>query len=256
MVKIILIFSFANFLNHWNFAKFKKLFQLIPLALFPAVLIFIQPDLGSTIVYTLVVSVMTFAAGIRLKHLLILFLTILIISPLFWLSLKDYQKARIHTFIDPESDPLGRGYNSIQAIIAVGSGQIFGRGLGHGTQSKLKFLPEHQTDFVFASLAEELGLVGATLLILAYLWLILRLLHITNYTHQRSYYLVMVGITTLVSAQVIINIGMNIGLMPVTGITLPLVSYGGSSIVTILTSLGVAANIARHRQATFAIEIS
>lgn len=166
----------------------------------------------------------------------------LVAIPLSWTFLHDYQKQRIVSFIDPHADPLGRGYNLIQSTIAVGSGQFFGRGLGRGTQSRLQFLPEFRTDFIFASMAEELGFLGSALVIFLYLILLIYCLRLADKMTDPLCYLVIVGVVSFILFQTVVNIGMNIGMLPITGITLPLVSYGGSSIVATFLSLGLVAS--------------
>ena len=155
-----------------------------------------------------------------------------------------YQKDRVINFLSPNSDPLGTGYNLIQSTIAVGSGQIFGRGLGSGTQSRLQFLPEFRTDFIFASISEELGLIGALVILAIYGYLIYYLLSLSDQTSDTFGYIIIYGVATMILFQCFVNTGMNLGILPITGITLPLVSYGGSSLIATLISLGFAASIA------------
>lgn len=254
--KLLLTMSLSQFIATTSLTRASGLLKIIAAILIPLVLVFLQPDLGSAIIIAAIGGTMFFASGVRLRHLAA-FITIgLIIAPFFWFSLRDYQKARVHTFLDPSSDPLGKGYNSIQSIIAIGSGQISGRGLGHGTQSQLRFLPENRTDFVFASLAEELGLIGALTLILSYTWLILRLFYLTAHTDTPYAYLSIIGIIAMFSSQVVVNTCINLGLLPVTGITLPLVSAGGSSMVISLTALGLVHAYARPPRHQPSFEIS
>ena len=254
--KPMIIIAIAHLLSKLPINKPKNLLKVSLFSLLPMSLIFLQPDLGSAVIFGLIVASMVFASGLRFRHLIIIVLLASIAAPGFWSVLKPYQQNRIITFLDPTADPLGKGYNSIQAIISVGSGQLIGRGLGHGTQSQLKFLPEYQTDFVFAALAEELGLIGSLLLLLAYAWLLFRLFKLAELATTPFVYLSILGIMTYFSSQVIINIGMNIGILPITGITLPLVSSGGSSIVTSLSSLGLALNLGKHTKNTLRIEIT
>jgi len=167
----------------------------------------------------------------------------LIVFPLGQLALRPYQRDRLLTFINPTRDPLGRGYHVIQSLIAVGSGQIFGRGLGHGTQSQLKFLPEYHTDFVFASLTEELGFVGGILVIILFLFLLRRIYSISQTAPSVSASLFCLSSLAMLAFQIFINIGMNMGLAPVTGITLPFLSYGGSSLLSLGVLLGLLNSI-------------
>lgn len=245
VVKPLLIVSLGAIITSLNQAKLKNQLAIILLSLPPSVMVFLQPDLGSALIFLGITGGLIFNSGIRLKHLILIGLIFALISPLSLILLKDYQKTRIVSFLNPTQDPLNKGYNSIQSTIAVGSGQIQGRGLGHGTQSKLRFLPEYQTDFVFASIAEELGLIGSLLLISSYGWLIFRLFSLAQSASQASNYLVIIGIITMFITQIVINIGMNIGLLPITGITLPLVSRGGTSMVVSLVSLGLALKLSQ-----------
>lgn len=243
LAKPLLILSYAAALSKTNLSSIKRTLRIILIYSLPVLLIFIQPDFGTAIILFLIFAGMSIAAGMRIKHILILLLIFILSAPLLWVGLKDYQKNRVYTFLNPMSDPLGKGYNSIQSVIAVGSGQITGRGLGRGTQSKLRFLPEYHTDFVFASLAEELGFFGSVILIGIYGWFIFSLLSQAEASSSNYSYLAIMGIASMFAGQIIINIGMNIGLLPVTGITLPLVSSGGTSIVVSLVSVGIAVSL-------------
>jgi len=254
--KPLLIVALSQFIATTDITRFKNLVKISFLGLLPTVLVFFQPDLGSALVIGFIIASLIFAGGVRFRHLVPVALFLLVLSPLFFFTLKDYQKNRLLTFFDPTSDPLGKGYNSIQSIIAVGSGQITGRGLGHGIQSQLRFLPEYRTDFVFAALAEELGLLGSLLLLGGFSWLLWRLLRAADQTSSQFAYLVILGVTTMFATQIIIHIGMNIGLLPITGITLPLISLGGSSIVASFLSLGLAINASHLRRPTQPIEIN
>ncbi len=255
LVKPLLILVFASFVSFQKDFDFKSLLLNLFLFFLPAFLIFRQPDLGSSLVVVFVWMAIIFASGIAWQWLAFGLLFFVISLPIFWRLLKDYQRERIYTFLRPLSDPLGAGYNMIQAIIAVGSGQLVGRGLGRGTQSHLRFLPERHTDFIFASLAEELGFLGAVLLILAYGLLLWRILQIGQKSIDKLGYLICLGVFTLIISQVFINIGMNLGLVPITGLTLPLVSYGGSSLMATLVSLGLVESVARQTKPQEGIQI-
>lgn len=225
-----------------NFSWKKLLFYLI--IVIPAViLVLIQPDLGSALVISVGIGSVILFSGISPKQLIMLFILLLSLIPVAWFSLHDYQHQRILNFINPYQDPLGTGYNAIQAKIAVGSGILTGRGIGQGTQSHLAFLPERTTDFIFASYAEEVGFIGSMLMVAAYLLLISRLLYLLSIVSQKIDKLVIVCLTLMVFFQTIVNIGMNIGIVPIAGITLPLVSYGGSSLVVTFACLGLICNI-------------
>lgn len=247
LVKPFLILSFAGFiLSRETPVKFLKIIGLLVL---PALLTFFQPDLGSTLVLSAAWLGVVIAAGVDVKKIMATLLIVVLLLPLGWQLLKTYQRERIYTFVNPYADPLGSGYNVIQSQIAVGSGQIAGRGLGRGTQSHLRFLPERHTDFVFASLAEELGILGSGLLLAAFALLLARVLGSAFSAREEFGRLVAVGIFSLLFFQVFVNVGMNLGLVPITGITLPLVSYGGSSLVSTMIGLGVVTSVARLRRA-------
>lgn len=209
-------------------------------------LIFIQPDLGSSLTIIAIWLGILFAARISIRKIVILVLIIIIATPLSWMFLHDYQRQRILGFLSPHSDPLGKGYNLIQSTVAVGSGQLLGRGLGRGTQSRLQFLPEFRTDFIFASIAEEMGFVGSVVILVLYLYLLLYSIRIALKACSHFVFLIVLGVVSMLLFQIFVNIGMNIGLMPITGITLPLISYGGSSLVATLLSLGMVASAARR----------
>lgn len=221
----------------------KSLFWSAPFVL----LIFRQPDLGSSLTLIAIWFGMLFSAHVSIKKMVILTLIIIFIVPMSWLFLHDYQKQRISGFFAPESDPLGKGYNLIQSTIAVGSGELLGRGLGRGTQSRLQFLPEFRTDFIFASIAEEMGFVGSLIILSIYLFLLIYCLKIAQ-TADLFSFLVIIGVLSMMLFQVFVNIGMNIGILPITGITLPLISYGGSSLIATLLSLGMIASVVRFKR--------
>src|SRR3989338_5034256 len=211
------------------------MYVLIPLGL-----IVIQPDLGTALVIFFTWAGMLMLSKVKKTHLLWLFLAFLIAAILAWSSvLHDYQKQRIHTFLNPTADPQGQGYNVLQSIIAVGSGQYLGRGVGRGLQSQLKFLPERQTDFIFASLAEELGFIGSMFVIGLFFVLLLRMITVMKSARDDFGMFLVLGVFMMILFEVTVNVGMNIGLLPITGIPLPLVSYGGSSLLGTFLSLGL-----------------
>lgn len=254
-VKPLLVLSFAYFLKIFPPKNLRNIFINVVLYAIPALLIFKQPDLGTALVVSSIWAAQVFVAGISfwlvggLMGIGVIFAEYL---PKF---LHDYQLKRLETFIDPFRDPLGAGYNVIQSIIAVGSGGILGKGLGHGTQSHLRFLPERHTDFIFASLAEELGIVGSILVIFCLGGLLYRLLTLATHTTSRSSRLIYIGTFSYLFFQTFVNIGMNIGIAPVTGVTLPLISYGGSSVVATAITLGIVASCARSDRGRTLIEI-
>ena len=211
------------------------------------VLIMKQPDLGTAIIIFFLFFVFIISVEINPKTLFRLVGSCIVLAPMAWFFLKDYQKTRLRTLFNPELDPLGAGYHTIQSKIAVGSGGFWGKGLFAGTQSRLNFLPEKHTDFIFSVLAEETGFVGVSVLLILYLFLILKGLNIAFKTTDRFGIFLALGIIASMSFYIIFNIGMTIGLFPVTGLPLPLLSYGGSSLITHFFALGLLLNIEMRR---------
>lgn len=207
-------------------------------------LIAIEPDIGSAASIIAIFISTAFAAGMKIRHFLFITLVMFALAVFSYEILAPYQKERIATFMSPGRDPLGAGYNIIQSKIAVGSGQIFGQGLGRGSQSQLNFLPEAESDFIFASIAEQLGFLGAGLVITLFVLMLSRIAQFTKGS-ERFGQLVIMGALGLFIYQFVVNVGMNMGLIPVTGITLPLVSYGGSSLISTLLLLGIVMSIRR-----------
>jgi rod shape determining protein RodA len=218
-----------------------------PVLLVPAVLIVKQPDLGTALLLFPVLTVLLVGAGMPLRLLGGLGLAGLSAMPLVWLAMKDYQRERILVFLDPFRDPLGSAYNVIQAKIAIGSGQLLGKGVAGATQSRLAFLPERHTDFIFAVFAETWGFVGCLVLLMCYTLLLLRGFDIAASAREPVGRLVALGVTALFATQVLVNVGMVTGLLPVVGVPLPLMSYGGTSMLVSLTALGVLLSV-RMRQ--------
>jgi len=255
VVKPFLVLAFAFFLKQFPIKTFKNILINFLLFSLPTFLIFKQPDLGTALSVSMIWITQLFVSGLSYFMIGGGLVTCGFFLEYLPKILHDYQLKRIRTFIDPFSDPLGSGYNVIQSIIAVGSGGFWGRGLGHGTQSHLRFLPERHTDFVFASLAEELGIIGSFLVLACLAGLLYRLLDLATHTKSASSRLIYLGTFGYLAFQTFVNIGMNIGLTPVTGVTLPLISYGGSSILSIAISLGIASSCAKADQHTRLIEI-
>jgi rod shape determining protein RodA len=245
IVKPFLIASFAVFLSQMKKNSLSSFLKIGLVALVPFILIFRQPDLGSALVFLGGFSIMVFASGINLYFLGGVLAVVTTSLPVLWHFLADYQKQRIISFISPGADPQGASYNAIQAVITVGSGMFFGQGLGFGTQTHLLFLPEKHTDFVFASVAEEFGFLGTSAMLFIYFILLWRILSYVGKTSDQATSLTLVGIGGFILVQLFINVGMNMGILPVTGITLPLVSYGGSSVLATMIVLGIAENIIR-----------
>lgn len=218
------------------------------LTLLPMLLILKQPDLGTALVLGFIFLIIIYIWGARIKYIIFIAVCSLLSLPLFWHFLRGYQKRRLLVFLNPDLDPLGAGYTVIQSKIAIGSGGLLGKGWLSGTQSQLNFLPEHHTDFIFSVIGEEWGFLGGLLIILLYLFLILRALHIAALSKNRSGKLIAAGIAGLLLIHIIINIGMNIGIMPITGLPLPLISYGGSSLITTLCAIGLLLSVDRENR--------
>ena len=223
--------------------------MLLPLAITapPAILILIQPDLGSASMLGFVALSMIVLGGVRLRWLFLLASPAIALIPVLWGHLKTYQQQRILTFINPDADPLGAGYHIIQSKIAVGSGMLWGRGFMRGTQNHLNFLPEQHTDFIFSVFSEEFGFVGAAALMVFYLGLLLRGLVIAARANNRFGVLLALGMMSIVFWQVMVNVGMVTGLLPVVGIPLPFFSYGGSSLFGLLVAIGLVMNVSMRR---------
>ena len=214
----------------------------------PVFLIAKQPDLGTSILVASAGLFVIFLAGIRWRLIMSVVGLAAVAAPLLWFGMHDYQRQRVLTFLDPEKDPLGTGYHIIQSKIAIGSGGLYGKGLMNGTQSQLDFLPERHTDFIFAVLAEEFGLMGIILVLVLYLAIILRGLYIASQA-QESYSRLLSGALTLVFfVYLCVNTGMVSGLLPVVGVPLPLISYGGTSLITLMAGFGLLMSIHTHRK--------
>jgi rod shape determining protein RodA len=250
IMKIALVIALARYFHTVGSEDIKRITVLIPpllLILAPAALVLRQPDLGTAVLLALSGTMMLFLAGLRLWKLGVALVALLGAIPVAWQFLRGYQKARILTFIDPESDPLGAGYHILQSKIAFGSGGMFGKGFLGGTQSHLNFLPEKQTDFIFTMLAEEFGLVGGIALLLLYFALMAYGTIISLRCNSQFGRMLGMGIITTFFLYVFINMAMVMGLVPVVGVPLPLISYGGSSMLTLLFGFGLVLNIYIHR---------
>ncbi len=247
--KITLVLMLARYLAGRFDRRDRWSYVLVPclLAAVPAALILKQPDLGTAIIFLPVTVGMIFAAGGKGKQILALVLIVLILLPGFWFFLREYQKTRLLVFLDPGLDPSGAGYTIIQSKIAIGSGGLWGKGWLGGTQNMLSFLPERQTDFVFSVVAEEWGFAGCLLVILLYGVIFLRLFTIGWRCRELSGKFLVVGGILVLAAHAGINIGMAAGLLPATGLPLPLISYGGSVTVTVMAILGLCQSVYVHR---------
>jgi len=250
LTKVAIILLLATYFNRRPWLGKMRLKELLlpgVLVLVPVGLIIKQPDLGSGILVTLVAASMILFVGVHWRTLAALALTLVVSSPMIWGFLKDYQKQRVLTFLNPDQDPLGAGYHIIQSMIAVGSGQFWGKGFLQGTQSQLYFLPEQHTDFVFSVFAEEWGFVGSVVLLLLFTGVALWGLQVARDCKERFGQLLALGVTALIFWQIFINLCMVTGFLPVVGIPLPLFSYGGSSLITTLLGVGFLLNIRMRR---------
>ena len=248
--KIVLIILLAKYFSTRHIELYRITHILISgfYIFIPSLLVFLQPDLGSVLILLSLWMGILIVSGIKLRHFLILVLVFLLILIFSWSTiLKDYQKERILSFIWPQiSDPLKIGWSQRQAKIAIGSGGIFGQGLGSGSQTQYGFLPEPQTDFIFAAIAEETGLIGVSFLLFLFLILIWRIFKIAILSQSNFAYLFASGMAFLFISQIFIHIGMNLGILPIIGISLPLISYGGSSLIATFIGLGILQSIKVH----------
>lgn len=249
LAKLATVLALANFLgsrNPWEEEK-RTILGAMAIVGLPLVLILKQPDLGSAVLLVPLGAFMLFLWGIPYRYLILTAVSGLLVSPFAWNLLKEYQKKRILVFLNPQMDPLGAGYTAIQSRIAVGSGGFFGKGWLHGTQSQLDFVPEHHTDFIFSVIAEEMGFIGAFSVVLLYGALFYQIILLMERTTDVKARLMAGGFLSLLFFQVLVNIGMCFGLFPVTGITLPFISYGGSSLVVVFTTIGLLVSIHKER---------
>src|SRR3989338_7726 len=249
LMKLSLPMMLARYYQTSNLPpKFKEICIGILLILLPVLLTLKEPDLGTAIILLIAGGGILLFAGIQWRYILGTTFVAVISAPFLWRVMHDYQKQRILTFLNPARDPLGSGYHIIQSKIAIGSGGLFGKGWLQGTQSHLHFLPAHATDFIFAVFGEEFGFIGSVILLLIYLAIVARCIYITRQA-QTTYTRLLAGTLTLILfTSVFINIGMVCGILPVVGLPLPLVSYGGSSMVITLASLGLLMSIHGHQQ--------
>jgi rod shape determining protein RodA len=243
--KIVLLFLLAKYfsMRHAEMYKFRHIILSGLYVALPAILIFIKPDLGGTAVLVLMWLGVLLVSGIKTKHLMIIFLCFILVATLAWnFLLKDYQRDRMTSFIFP-TDPLGTSWNQDQARIAVGSGLIFGQGIGNGSQVQYGFLPEPHTDFIFSVIAEEMGIVGVSILFITYGFLVWKILEIAIRSQSNFPRLFAVGFAIILISQFTLNVGMNLSLLPVVGIYLPFISYGGSGLLFNFVALGILQSI-------------
>jgi rod shape determining protein RodA len=251
--KIIAVIFLAKVFADWqNDLGWQKILIILAAIAIPLFLILAQPDLGTASVVFIVTVVLLFSTPIKKYYLLIGIAVLLAFSPLAWHFLKPYQKHRIEAFINPATDPQGTGYNVSQSKIAVGSGGLLGTGLGKGSQSQLNFLPVAHTDFIFAGTAESTGFVGSLFLFILLVILMIRVINVARVAKDDFGMYLGIGFGTMFLFQMFVNIGMNLGIMPVTGIPLPFVSYGGSAMLSNMAAIGILQSIyARHRKINF-----
>ncbi|AIL64728.1 Rod shape-determining protein RodA [Rickettsiales bacterium Ac37b] len=249
IMKISLILALAKYFHNISQLSTNRIIYLIPpiiMIFIPFCLILRQPDLGTALILLALGTLIFFATGVSIRKFIVIIIAALIILPFSWNLLHDYQKKRVLTFLNPESDPLGAGYNIIQSKIAIGSGGIFGKGLLKGTQNQLKFLPEHHTDFIFTTFAEEFGFVGGIIILALYALLIIFGIFTANNIRNHYSRLIAIGITSLFFLHIFINMAMVMGLLPVVGVPLPLLSYGGTIMMTIFIGFGFLFNSYVH----------
>ena len=255
-IKIVVLLLLAKYFSrrHVEIANYKHIIISGAYMLIITMLVFLQPDFGSAIIIFSLWLGMILVAGISRNHLAIIFAMGLVLSLGLWTFVfEDYQKQRIITFVNPLTDLQGAGYNAYQSTVAVGSGQLFGKGIGGGTQSRLEFLPEYETDFIFAAFAEEWGFFGVVLLLMLYGIIIWRLLTTSLHGATNFETLFGIGVAILFMSHVTVHIGMNVGLLPVTGTTLPFMSYGGSHLITEFVALGIFMGM-RHYYRTIKLD--
>ena len=254
--KLILIIVLAKYFarRHVEIAHWKHIFISGAYAALICGMVFLQPDLGGAIIIGAIWFGMVLVAGISWRHLLFLFVTGVIAVVSVWtFALQDYQKARIESFLHPLADIHGTGYNAYQSTVAVGSGELVGKGIGFGTQSKLRFLPEYQTDFIFAAFAEEWGFLGVLIVLGLFGVVIIRALSLAASGGDNFSVLFGVGVAIMLLTHTIVHIGINLGLLPVTGTTIPFMSYGGSHLLTEFVALGILVGLSKARPRTQAV---
>ena len=249
LVKLIIIVVMARFFSEVRSEQLglADLFKAALVVGFPLGLIMLQPDLGTALVLVPLAAVGTYLAGLQWKHALAIVALSAIMVPVGYHFLKPYQKERVTTFLRPEEDPRGAGYQILQSKIAVGSGGFWGKGLGNGSQNQLGFVPVRYSDFILAALAEELGFAGVFVALLLYMFLLLRLVQNAQRANDRAGMFLVMGVAAVLGFHVLVNVAMVIGFMPVTGIPLPLMSYGGSATLFVFLALGLVMNVRIRR---------
>ncbi len=247
--KVVILLVVARYLSevrteHLSLSDLLRLGAVIGV---PWLLIMAEPDLGTALTIVPMVAVGVFLGGLRWQHLVVIVLIVALVLPAGWFFLKDYQKARLMTFVDPAADPLGSGYQVIQSLIAVGSGGVWGKGIAQGSQTQFRFLPETHTDFIMSTFAEEHGFVGVVIVLSLYFMLLMQIIQNAQMAPDRAGMFLCMGVAALILFHLLVNVGMVIGRMPVTGIPLPLMSYGGSSLLTMFLLLGLVQSVRLRR---------
>ena len=246
MVKILLIIMVSKCFYDWRgeIGSVKNLAIIFAVVVPLIALVVLQPDVGSSLVLATIFLGLLFLVKTNRAYLIGVVVLLIAVAAMSWfLLLKDYQKERILTFLDPSRDPWGSGYNIKQSTVAVGSGNLFGRGLGLGSQSRLNFLPAQETDFIFAVIAEELGFIGSSLLLIFFVVFVYRLIKIARAVRDDFGLFLLCGLVIYFTAQSVMNVGMNVGMVPIAGVPLPFVSYGGSSLITGFIAIGIAQSV-------------
>lgn len=247
-VKLVIIVVVARFCGEARLnLSWLDVGRVAALVGLPAGLVLLEPDLGTALTYIPIAAVGLMLGGMRWRHVGLLALGSLLLMPIAWHEMHPYQRTRLESFMQPQLDPLGSGYQVLQSKIAVGAGGMWGQGMAQGSQTRGEFLPVPHTDFIFAAFAEEYGFAGAVLLLGLYLLLLMRLIHNAQMAPDRSAALVVMGVVAVLAFHVLVNVGMVVGLMPVTGIPLPLMSSGGSSLLFTFAALGMVMNIRMAR---------
>lgn len=250
--KFVLILTLAKIFSDWHEFDLRRILFVSFLIVLSIFLVLIQPDFGTGMVLIFAIVAILLVSQIKKIYLLGIGILFLASTPVLWNFLKDYQKQRIYTFFNPAVDPYGSGYNVLQSIIAVGSGGLFGKGLGQGSQSQLNFIPAAHTDFIFAGWAEATGFVGSLLLLVIFAVLIWQILNVAKVSKDDFGFYFAIGAAGIMLFQVLVNIGMNMGVMPVTGIPLPFVSYSGTALIMNFACIGVLQSIyIRHKKINF-----
>ncbi len=247
-VKIILILALAKYFQEQHRdATLSDIAKVGAIVLLPFLLVLKQPDMGTALTYLPIAGMALVLGGMRMKYAAVIMVLVVVAMPLYWRHMKPYQQQRLIAFVNPQSDAQGSGYQLQQSLIAVGSGGLFGKGAGKGSQTQGSFIPEPHNDFIFAAFSEEHGFVGAVTVLLLYFLVLMRLIHNAQTAPDRAGTFVVMGVVAVLLFHILVNVGMVVGFMPVTGIPLPLMSYGGSSVLFMFLALGIVNNVRMRR---------